>query len=364
MKKSIKLLTLPLLLTFLFFSCEKMETADYSPHKANATSLISLPSDVECFASVDLIAAQHHYAGKVNVTRCDGGVKVQFVTENNWILTEVHVDVQNDPNVFPMTKSGNPKVGHFFWNVSFDPSENKMIYETECIPVAEGDIYVAAHAVVCGGLIDDIVPDFGAFCASIPDTATLQVVSGGLAYTTSTIVGTNSWIDGTYPGWCVDLSRSISGYPPNEYNVEVVPSVCGAPLQGLIDYPANIGLVNYLLNQPYLGMDLGDLGVITISDIQAVIWMLLDDGENTRSYDEARASWIKADVEANGSTFMPGCGDMVAILLVPRDKAGEIVAQITIIPLPLPCYAGCETAWGKGYGFPGKQWAMFFKYCD
>ena len=70
---------------------------------------------------------------------------------SDWVLTETHLAVATDPDDFPQTKSGNPKVGKF-------PYKDEGLYNTHklyTIPLdswGPGDIlYIAAHAVVKNG---------------------------------------------------------------------------------------------------------------------------------------------------------------------------------------------------------------------
>lgn len=375
--KNIRFLIFPVLLAFVLFSCENQAVTDDDMLKAKTTSYIDV-DDLEdgCSASVDLIAAQHYYAGQVNVTKCGDGIKVQFVTENSWILTEVHVDVQNDPNDFPMTNSGNPKVGNFYWNVSFDPSENKTVYETDCIPVADGDIYVAAHAVVCGGMVDGVVPDYEALCESIPEFAKMenQGLNGSISYNKLNVYDSgDEEFDGIYNGWCIE--QGVHLYTWEDYEVKLLCSLGDlSELEGRIII-TNFDLINFILNQNYIGYVPEGLGAITVADVQMAIWELVMGAEWTYDGDfgssDERVDWILAQA-AGHEGYMPGCGGVISVILLPTEiieqAAGKTrpveEVQLTLITIPVPCYGGCETAWGKGYGFPGNQWAMFFEYCE
>ena len=54
-----------------------------------------------------------------------------------------------DPNDFPMTNSGNPKIGHFPYASYYDPPVTMSTYYVDV--EGEGPFYIAAHAVVCCG---------------------------------------------------------------------------------------------------------------------------------------------------------------------------------------------------------------------
>jgi len=345
------------------------------PHEVIGYTII--PED-ECTSAVDLIAGQHYKAGMVMVrsTSEENGnpcFKVQFVTENSWILTEVHVDVQTDPSMFPVTKSGNPIVGHFAYSEMFTSSDAITDFETPCIalPSVDSDfdcpVYVAVHAVVCGGIIGykEKKPDFEAFAEYLPATGSLTVSHPGeSSYFDALISGTGTFFDEmTYESWCLNLNRYI--FSGVTYTVEFLPGLEENNLVGVIDKPENINLVNYLLNQDY-----SHLGGFTENDIQVSIWNLVEKEDDLEiiplPYNEEVVSHILEDVYAYGAGFTPGCGDYAAVILIPKDSEGSIVAQVTMIPVLIPCTpvcGGCETAWGSGTGFPGNSWAMYFRYC-
>ena len=75
-------------------------------------------------------------------------VKYYTNTTAGWYLTETHLAVVTDPEDFPMTKKGNPKVGHFpYKHEGLTPTYEYMIpLEADWEP--EDMLYIAAHAVV------------------------------------------------------------------------------------------------------------------------------------------------------------------------------------------------------------------------
>lgn len=383
MYSKIRLFVFPVLLAFIIISCDKQDAGNEQEifMKAKTAAVIDLKDLNECSSSVDLMAGQHYYAGKISatgITDAEGYpcIKVKLETENSWALTEIHVDVQTDPNLFPMTKSGSPKVGHFAYSDIFDPSENVMYYETACIPVPlanksyDGPVFISVHAVVCGGIVGYEDPDLTDFSSSLPETGGLIVTyPGSASYFDANISGTGTTLEGTFESWCLDLGHYI--YPNLPYQAEFVSGIYGNNLEGIIGKPENIEFVNYLLNQEYIGTTVPDHGEITWIDIQVAIWHLIENEENLDliplPYNKEKIDWILNDVFSNGSGFVPGCGEVGAVILIPTDSSGATNAQIIMIPVPITCtpvYGGCETAWSKGYGFPGNNWAMFFKYCQ
>jgi hypothetical protein len=68
-----------------------------------------------------------------------------------------------------------------------------------------------------------------------------------------------------------------------------------------------------------------------------------------------------------GGDCVPGCDQVVGVVLVPYNSAQQTLRaiQAVIITVPVPCVpidCGSETVWGKGPGFPGGNWAMYFTH--
>ena len=126
----------------------------------------------------------------------------------------------------------------------------------------------------------------------------------------------------------------------------------------IVEYPENLDLVNWLINQDFLGQLSSCGGNYTYGDIQKAIWELIEDypmGGDLGPWFQCRVDEIVEAAYANGEDFIPGCGDRIVIILDPGD------AQIIIIEIELPCKED-ETAWGNGLSFPGSSWAMYIHW--
>jgi hypothetical protein len=92
-------------------------------------------------------------------------------------------------------------------------------------------------------------------------------------------------------------------------------------------------------------------------------WGVIDYTQSTSGlglWSECRAAEIEAAARANGEGFVPGCGDVIAILLEPiLEPYGK---HVTIALVPLPCVPRDETVWGEGTQFEGPNWGMYFAY--
>lgn len=205
----------------------------------------------------------------------------------------------------------------------------------------------------------------------LPNTATMEITfpySGGPSYFPEVTITGGTFLDGVYSGWCVDTDHNIFQNTP--YTVEVYSSY--ETIDGLVENPENIDLVNWILNQGYVGQNVQDAfpetfctGTITYGDVQRAIWALIEDGQATSGlgpWSQCRVDEILAAAYAYGEGYEPGCGDIVAIILAPVNGTQVIIAQVVIAELTILCETVEETAWGDGEDFPGKNWAMYFPY--
>jgi hypothetical protein len=191
------------------------------------------------------------------------------------------------------------------------------------------------------------------FNNALPATVTMSVqypYAGGPAYFPVTTVSGDAALNGTYEGWCVDIDNTISqntNYTANVYSsYETLPA-------GLIEKPQNLDLVNWIINQDYVGKPAGgSLGNYTYGDVQRAIWELIEDNgaSNTNglnSWNQTRVNQIKAAAMANGEGFVPTCGDFVGVILQPvGGQQAVTIAQVTFASLGLACIdENSVTAW-------------------
>lgn len=112
------------------------------------------------------------------------------------------------------------------------------------------NIYVAAHAVVCE--VDHWEGDIPGFEAALPDTVTFKITypySGDPAYFPHTYITGLDGVSDVF-SWCVDLDHVI--YQNTIYTADIYSSTEGLPY-GLVEFPENLDLVNWILNQDYVG---------------------------------------------------------------------------------------------------------------
>jgi len=316
----------------------------------------------------DLIAGQFYDAGDVKVWNDGDYLYVKYVATGNWEITETHLHVAESMEEIPQ-KNGNPIPGQFDYKDEHDPAVAEFLYKIDNTWDIDDELFIAAHAVVCeesteGGLeeVQEMLPDV------ITVSAVHAVTIGHLhSYFVVTITG-GTYLDGTHNGWCVDLDSLMHDY--DTFKAKVFSSYESIPI-GLIDFPENLDLVNWILNQDYVGkISPGGYGIYTFGDVQRAIWALIEDKQSIvylGPWNANRANEIINDAQSFGEGFEPVCDEYFAVILVPINEAGQIdlsLGQICIIPVHIPCDTeyGCETAWGDGFDFPGRNWAMYFTY--
>jgi len=165
-----------------------------------------------------------------------------------------------------------------------------------------------------------------------------------------------------YDGYCLDTDGpAVSGtahvYSIFEPFLEIV----------RIENRKNPDMVNWIVNQDFVGKMSVCGDAYTYGDVQWVIWQLL---ENTPpvthvslgQWSLCRAQEILAAAQTYGVGFMPTCGHAMGIILVMEPYWWQPV----LIWAPVPCTQD-ETVWACDYfgnplELPGANWAMYFKY--
>jgi len=319
----------------IFVACNKV--SDVAPTKA------SFLKDSPCTITTKMIAGGGKYDEKCtgtwvgNITVTDDGTNITVnyeITEPGWFIKETHLYIGPECEI-PATNSGNPKVGHFTYVDEHDPAVSSFTYGP--FPSPEEDYVIAAHAVVGGA---SSVSDF---CGMLPETAHIVITPGHPDSYLHVAVTNGDWLNGEYGGWCIDADLGLS---VKEFDADVYCSYEDLP-EGLVEYPENMDLVNWILNNVAVGQSSTCDGNYTFGDIQYAIWSLVDDNlppelNSLGPWEQCRADEIIADAQANGEGYEPGCGDVFGVIFDPN---GDY--QPSIIPVPMTCM-GDETAWGYG----------------
>jgi len=284
----------------------------------------------------DLIAGQNHDAGDITVTNDGDNLFITYTLEGDWTMSEAHLYVgttypkKNAPGQFPYKVSDLGGVTEYTFTVPLG--------DWDC----GTDLIIAAHAVVTDGAVGGFGEQTGwgfgpegftnkwgwymhytidPYCPLPTNTLNFKVQhpNGPISYFLSTFTGIGAGFgiaDNTgYPGWCVDLFHNIT--PGTTYQAKVYSSYDGALPGDLQD--SDWDMVNYLLNNKQGSRD----------DIQNAIWYFIGGGAYPSDPD---AQAMIADALANGEGFVPGAGQITAVVVDPVQNV-----QVTIIEFECEC---------------------------
>lgn len=101
--------------------------------------------------SQTLFAGQTTNAGTVTVANDATNLYVTYTTAGDWKMQQVHLHVADSLAGIPQTKTGNPKIGNFAYQKTFNPpvtSYTFTIAKTALSLDANQSVVIAAHAVV------------------------------------------------------------------------------------------------------------------------------------------------------------------------------------------------------------------------
>lgn len=155
-------------------------------------------------------------------------------------------------------------------------------------------------------------------------------------------------LSGDYAAWCVDVDLSLGA---NEcYDYLVYSSYAELPV-GAFEQSDNFDLVNWILNQNFVGQPSPSGGNYTFGDVQWAIWELVDN-QNCIACSFLGSDWsttkgqeIVDSAVANGEGYVPGIGDVMAVVLLPTGRTQSIIISIPLECEPEP---SCETAFARG----------------
>ena len=258
--------------------------------------------------------------GEVIVVNEGDQVNITYnITAEGWCLDSTHVNVG---------LGAVPALEDFTYQ-----HEGLDCLTTDSFTVAGNageDLYVAMAA----GIHQDARIDNSALTTFNGRVTENVTHPGGDSYFDTTVSGD---ITGTFDGFCIDTTRSISTGPT--YNSTVWSSYDPNFPDGIIGYKDNLDLVNYIINQDYTAHG------YTYGDVQRAIWTVIGPKVSTSglgSWSQSRVDRILEEVDANGEGFVPDCeGGVVALILEPTKSNGKTAAQVTIIETPMAAIGAC-----------------------
>lgn len=309
-----------------------------------------------------LFAGKSAKVGKISVTNDSTNLKIKVLVEDPWVLVgSPHIEVAATVDGIPQ-KNGNPIPGQFTYTGK-DVS----------IPLgswsAGKELIVAAHAVV-KKITGYNPPSLVDFANALPAQAKMTITYPGTSsYFKATF---SSGLSGTFNSWCIDTDHPIA--TNTLYTVNVYSSYESLPA-GTVSYPENFDLVNWILNQKFIGKASTCKGTYTWGDVQVAIWTLLEStapGASTGTvgaWEQCRVDELISAAKSKGENYTPPCGGVIATILVPTNNSQVLIVETTAAAVNVECvpiYGSEETAWAAesegNHAFPGKNWATYVHY--
>jgi hypothetical protein len=307
----------------------EVRTADYVPDEfcGEATEVI-------------LLAGKNTEVGTVTVYNDENCLYVHYDVNAPWVITETHVAVSDTFAGLPQTKTGNPKVGNF-------PYEMDECIDLNQWPIGT-ELFIAAHAVVemygeGGELIKgetawgkgdpfNVKGSWAMYFKYTTQNCCLELdlpedmITFNLSWGTDSYIINNMWDvpdgywidDGSYPAWCTDkyhyiyLGTVYQAYVYNSYAPETWPD------DERLDNPWD--KINWIFN---------NRDGYSKDQVQAAIWWFTDQV----AYSDPGVAQLVADADMYGAGFTPGADDTMAIIIYVMDPT----VQITIVQIPTQC---------------------------
>jgi hypothetical protein len=309
-----------------------------------------------------LYAGQSTKVGKIQVTNDSTNIKVKFIVDNPWVIADApRVAVADTVDGIPQ-KNGNPIPG-------------KFAYSGKDVSIPLGswtkgkELIIAAHANV-KKITGYNPPSLTDFANALPSQAKMSIsYPGTTSYFKATL---SSGLTGTFNSWCVDTDHGIA--PNTQYTVSLYSSYETLPA-GTVAYPQNFDLVNWIINQKFMGKASVCNGAYTWGDVQVAIWTLLEStvpAECTATvgkWEQCRVNEIVSAAKANGENYVPPCGGVIATVLIPTGDTQITIIEMGASVVGVECvlvYGSQETAWAaESQGTPafsGKNWATYIRY--
>jgi len=282
-------------------------------------------------------------------------------------MTETHLAVVIDDTVnnFPMTKKGNPKVGHFPYQCCYDEDATKWVFQNKegnagagcdadvnavatlteilyTIPLNEWEtedgLYIAAHAAVVKAS-DELVANGSFELPTVVKWTVFPTGHSGLKWTVEPTDG--SW----NAGEGLELQRI---WTPNS-ELQYAELDAYEPViiyQNLSTWPEGRCTLTYAWS-PCPG----------ISENKMEVWWDGSKIDDTHSADGSLNNNTVWTVETH--SLVPNASDPTRLEFIevgPSDSYGMFLDSVSVV-----CVQE-ETAWADGQDFDGKNWATYFTY--
>jgi hypothetical protein len=186
--------------------------------------------------------------------------------------------------------------------------------------------------------------------AMLPDTIHLRLTRDGSIYSTAPsgaddsyfdgvlLNGNNSFLDGWANIFCLNSNIPIRPGAATTYT-DVIVSSSYKTLPGFIQKPQNMDLVNWIINQDFVGTaSSGGFGNFTGDDVQVAIWSLIENTPkliDVPNYNQNRVDQIvNAALAPVNEGYTPGCGDQLVVILNPSVNGQQQQPLMTSVEIP------------------------------
>lgn len=195
---------------------------------------------------------------------------------------------------------------------------------------------------------ESVTDEIDALVAMLPSQVIVSTTAkpGNDAYFDVTVDDATSFLSGSgLPAWCADQDLGLDEGETLDFDVY---SSYGNLPEGRFEMEENFDKVNWLINQSIIGTHSPNgLGEYNFGHIQYAIWLLIDDSVcqictyltdpisnwNADGNDIEQAEEIRDMALASGDGFVPGVGELLAIVLVPDGKQSIVIGkEIEAIP--------------------------------
>ena len=287
--------------------------------------------------TVDLIAGQHIPVGAVTVCNDKDNLYVTYSTTDGWCMTETHLHVAEDWREIPQ-KNGNPIPGKFDHKEDHDPCVTEYTYTIPLVWASGTPLFIAAHAAMQKELIIE-----------------------GAPYYASTVVDAEQGL--TKGGGPVMPERSDPEQALKLEQNRKSKDFFSLGFGGWIIVEFDCPIPNGEGNDVGVWEDTWGTYPAEYADVSAsqdgVTWIYLGQADNSNQqnnwtlsqFDLGELQWAKyiKIVDVTDPTLrFPNTADAFDV--------NAVVALQDCIEIKE------ETAWGNGFDFPGKNWAMYFEY--
>jgi hypothetical protein len=305
----------------------------------------------------DLMAGQNIDVGTVYVWNDANSLYVKYETTGGWVMTETHLAVATALTGIPQTKTSNPIPGQFAYSTTHVPPVTEWTYTVPLAGLGDHPV-IAAHAAVQLPQLLSAPIAVSIYSSDLLDTV-LHIAEGNPGYPTG--------YPGPYPGtsapavltWTHDSWPTISG-------AQWISSA------NLVEDPDNNSWRLFTRNIviPSNAVNItGTLTSMTADNAEEVYLNSIPIGSDGEVYGPFIDNQEWNTIETySGLNLLPGTNTLKVMVRnyawpggVYANPTGLIYKmdyQYQIVERELQT----ETAWAKGPGFSGKNWATYFPY--